>query len=166
MPSPRRANFDPIDSLLKSYAAGARVTEYLVERLHPDAWRGKVPEKKGKTIAQIVSHMHNCGLVYVARTSPTADVPPEMDRHRVTREAALKLLKRKRKVVLEVVGAKLKSDGTIKGLPMNAAEYLSYYMVHDAHHRGQIALMSRLLGHPLDTETMVGMWMWKARAKE
>ena len=161
-----RNPFDPVESLLRSYAASARVTEYLVERLHPDVWRERAPEKKGKTIAQVVSHMHNCGLVYVARTAPSADVPPEMDRHKVTQAAALKLLRRKRKVVLEVVGAKLRSDGRIKGLPMNASQYLSYYMVHDAHHRGQIALMSRLLGHPLDTETMSGMWMWNTRARE
>ena len=164
MPATRR--FDPVESLLQSYAASARVTEYLVERLHPDVWRARVPEKQGKTIAQVISHMHNCGLVYVARTAPSADVPPEMNRHKVTQTAALKLLKRKRKVILEVVGAKLRGDGRIKGLPMNAAQYLSYYMAHDAHHRGQIALMARLLGHPLDTETMSGMWMWSKRARE
>ncbi len=164
MPATRR--FDPVESLLHSYAASARVTEYLVERLHPAVWRARVPDKKGKTIAQIISHMHNCGLVYIARTAPSADVPPEMDRHRVTQAAAVKLLKRKRKVILEVAGAKLGGDGRITGLPMNAAQSLSYYMVHDAHHRGQIALMARLLGHPLDPETMSGMWMWNKRAKE
>jgi uncharacterized damage-inducible protein DinB len=158
--------YDPVESLLTSYAASARVTEYLVERLHPEVWRVRVPEKTGKTIAQVVSHMHNCGLVYVTRTSPSADVPPEMDRHRVTQAQALKLLKRKRLVVLEVVGGKLKGDGRIKGLPKNASEYLSYYMAHDAHHRGQITLMSRLLGHPLDTQTMSMMWDWKNRANE
>ena len=161
---PRKA-YDPVESLLQSYAASARVTEYLVERLDPVVWRAKVPEKTGKTIAQIVSHMHNCGLVYIARTSPSADVPPEMDRHRVTQAQALKLLKRKRLAVLEVVGEKLRGDGRITGLPKNAAEYLAYYMVHDAHHRGQITLMSRLLGHPLSTTTMSGMWDWREATK-
>ncbi|HEY2806363.1 MAG TPA: DinB family protein [Gemmatimonadales bacterium] len=166
MATQRRRPFDPVESLLKSYAASARVTEYLLERLDPEVWRAPVPGKRGKTIAQIVSHMHNCGLVYVARTSPSADVPPEMDRHRVTRAEAIKLLKRKRRVVLEVVGAKLQGDGRLTGFPHDAAHFLSYYMVHDGHHRGQITLMTRLLGHPIDTETMSGMWMWPKRARE
>jgi uncharacterized damage-inducible protein DinB len=165
-PATRRRPFDPAESLLGSYAASARVTEYLVERLHPEVWRARVPDKGGKTIAQVVSHMHNCGLVYLARTAPSADVPGEMDRHRVTPAQALRLLKQKRRAVLEVVGTKLKGDGRITGLPMNAAQYLSYYMAHDAHHRGQITLMSRLLGHPLSSETMSGMWQWPARARE
>lgn len=166
MPAPRRRPFDPIASLLRSYAAGARVNEYLVEHLHDKVWQSRVPAKGGKTIAQQVAHIHNCGLRYLERTAPGTVVPRELDRHRVTRAAAVRALAAKRRAVLEIVGASLKSDGRVVGFPLDAAQYLSYYMAHDAHHRGQIALMSRLLGHPLSTATMSGMWQWPARAQE
>ena len=38
--------------------------------------------------------------------------------------------------------------------------------VHDGHHRGQILLQARLLGHPITIDTMSGMWLWTARARE
>jgi uncharacterized damage-inducible protein DinB len=33
-------------------------------------------------------------------------------------------------------------------------------MVHDAHHRGQILMLARMLGHPVSIETMSGLWQW------
>jgi hypothetical protein len=62
--------------------------------------------------------------------------------------------------------AALEDNGKIVGSPHRAAEFLSYYMVHDAHHRGQIVQQARLLGHPISQQTMIGMWQWSARAKE
>ncbi len=162
----RRPPYDPLAALLKAWAAAARVTPYLVERLHPDAWREPVPAKRGKTIAQVVAHIHNCGLRYLVRTAPTADVPAELDRHRVTQKEAVRALMRRRAAVLDVVGAALHGSGRIVGFPHDAAQYLAYYMVHDAHHRGQITQMARLLGRPIRPETMQGMWQFSARAKE
>jgi len=54
-------------------------------------------------------------------------------------------------------------DGFFGG---NAAMFLAYYMSHDAHHRGQIVTLARLLGHPVSTKTMSGMWQWSVRSRE
>jgi uncharacterized damage-inducible protein DinB len=51
----------------------------------------------------------------------------------------------------------------IVGSPHDAPSYLAYYMAHDAHHRGQIVLLARQLGHPISRATMIGMWQWSAR---
>jgi len=154
------------DALLKAYSASARVNEYLVERLHPAVWRAPSQLPKGRTVAALVAHMHNCGLRYVERTAPGVPVPAELDRHRVTPAQAARALRAKRKAVLGIVGAALRDDGRIVGFPSGAAGYLAYYMVHDAHHRGQIVLQARLLGHPISQQTMIGMWQWNTRAKE
>jgi len=68
--------------------------------------------------------------------------------------------------VLAIVGAALKDDGRIVGFHQDAAGYLMYYMIHDAHTRGQIVLQARLLGHPIRQATMIGMWHFSKRAKE
>lgn len=162
----RRAPYDALAGMLKAWAAAARVTPYLVERLDPAIWRVPVPEKRGKTIAQVVAHIHNCGLRYLERTDPAARVPAELDRHRVTPQAAARALMQRRRAVLDVVGEALRGDGHIVGFPHDAAQYLAYYMVHDAHHRGQITQMARLLGRPIARETMVGMWQFTRRSRE
>lgn len=35
-------------------------------------------------------------------------------------------------------------------------QFVTYYMVHDGHHRGQIMIQARLLGYPISSETMSG----------
>ena len=161
-----RRSPDPADALLKAYSASARVNQYLVEQLDPAVWRAPPHLPKGRTIAALVAHMHNCGLRYLERTAPGAPVPAELDRLRVTPAQAARALGAKRKAVLAIVGGALKDNGRIVGFPHDAAGYLTYYMIHDAHHRGQIVLQARLLGHPISQKTMIGMWQWSKRAKE
>ncbi len=164
--SSRRKPFVATDALLKAYAASAAVTPFLVSRLDPAIWRLKPTFPKGKPIAWLVAHLHNCGLRYLERTAPGVAVPKELDRFKMTPAQAVAALRAKRKAVLAIVGAALKGDGRIVGFPYSAAEYLAYYMVHDAHHRGQIFLLARILGYPLNQQTMSGAWQWNTRARE
>lgn len=160
----------PIDAsatLLSAYSASARINQYLIERLHPSLWRAKVPGPKVRTIAALVAHVHNCGLVYLRRAAPKVPVPPELDRFSVTQKQAVKVLGAKRKAVLRIVKHCLKEKGRVDGWSSgNAAMFLAYYMSHDAHHRGQIVTLARLLGHPVSTKTMSGMWQWSVRSRE
>ena len=161
------ANRDPIAVLLRAYSASARINQYLVERLDPAVWRARPPgEEKVRTIAALVAHLHNCGLRYLERTDPDAGVPDELDRSRVTPAQAARALGAKRKAVLRVVGAAIAEGRRIVGFPHDAPNYLAYYMIHDGHHRGQIVMLARQLGHPIGQKTMIGMWQWSARAAE
>jgi uncharacterized damage-inducible protein DinB len=157
----------PVDvgaALLRAYSASARVNQYLVERLHPSVWRAKPPAPRMRTVAALVAHFHNCGLVYLKRAAPTVAVPAELDRFRVTAAQAARALAAKRHAVLEVATVAIERGGRIGS--QDAATFLAYYMVHDGHHRGQILLQARLLGHPVSEETMSGMWQWGVRARE
>jgi hypothetical protein len=63
----------------------------------------------------------------------------------------------------EVLAASLKGDGRIKGCKPDAASFLGYLIAHDAHHRGQISMLARQLGHPLPPSGVFGMWEWGTR---
>jgi uncharacterized damage-inducible protein DinB len=43
------------------------------------------------------------------------------------------------------------------------AGFIGYLIAHDAHHRGQIAMLARQLGYPLPQKAMFGMWEWGSR---
>jgi uncharacterized damage-inducible protein DinB len=164
----RSTRFDPAETLLRAWSASARMNVFLIERLPPAVWLASPPEaeaRANRTIAATFAHMHNCGLRYLVRTDPHAPVPAELSR-RPTAAQAKKALTVKRRVVLEVVGDALRQGRRIVGFPHDAASYLVYYIAHDSHHRGQIALLARLLGHPLDRDTMSGLWQWSKRAAE
>ena len=167
--APRSSRARPADVsavLLRAYAASARVNEYLVERLDPAVWQAKPPYPKMRSIAALVAHVHNCGLAYLRRAAPGVAVPADLDRFRVTQAGAVRALAAKRKAVLAVVESALAHGGRIDGSPHDGATFLAYYMVHDGHHRGQILLLTRMLGYPVSIKTMSGMWQWVARGRE
>ena len=166
MASRRGEPFDVSAGLLRAYAASARANEYLIERLHPAVWRARPPAAKLRTIASVVAHMHNCALVYLRRDAPHVRVPEELDRFRVTQAQAVRALAAKRKAVLAVLTPALARGGRVGGSSHDPVTFLTYYMAHDAHHRGQILQLARLLDHPVSVETMSGLWQWGVRARE
>jgi uncharacterized damage-inducible protein DinB len=161
----RRRPFVVSDALLWAYSASARVNQYLVEHVDPAVWRAKLPGAR-RTIAALVAHLHNCGLVYVRRAPGGEATPGELDRFRVTAAQAARALGAKRRAVLRVAARALEGDGRVDGFRFDAAAFLAYYMIHDGHHRGQILLQARLLGHPVSQQVMSGMWAWETRVKE
>jgi uncharacterized damage-inducible protein DinB len=65
--------------------------------------------------------------------------------------------------VEDVLRAALESDGRIKGFKPDVASFLAYLLAHDAHHRGQITMLARQMGHPISQSAMFGMWEWGTR---
>jgi uncharacterized damage-inducible protein DinB len=43
---------------------------------------------------------------------------------------------------------------------------LAYFVAHEGHHRGQIVLVARQLGHRLPLAVTDGLWQWTKRAAE
>jgi uncharacterized damage-inducible protein DinB len=84
------------------------------------------------------------------------------------KRARIPVLGAKRKAVLRIVAQCLQDRGRVDGWSGRKMprRFLSHYMSHDAHPRGQIVTLARLLGHPVSTKTMPGMWQWSARARE
>jgi uncharacterized damage-inducible protein DinB len=38
---------------------------------------------------------------------------------------------------------------------------LTYFVAHEAHHRGQIVMVARQTGHRLPSTATAGLWQWK-----
>lgn len=142
------------------------MTEYLIDQLDPALWRAKPPVPKMRSVVALVAHIHNCGLVYLRRAASGVSVPRDLDRFRVTPATAVRAFAAKRRAMVTVLGPVIGRPGRIGGSPHDAATFLLYYMAHDAHHRGQIVWQARLLGHPVNMDTMSGMWQWVARGRE
>jgi uncharacterized damage-inducible protein DinB len=47
-------------------------------------------------------------------------------------------------------------------MPRRVVNMLAYLMQHDAHHRGQISMLARDLGHEFSGDDVMRMWGWKA----
>ena len=50
----------------------------------------------------------------------------------------------------------------VKGMPRRVADMLMYIVQHDAHHRGQIFVLAKDLGHEFSAQDVTRVWGWKA----
>jgi uncharacterized damage-inducible protein DinB len=53
-----------------------------------------------------------------------------------------------------------------QNFPTDLVHFVSYFVAHEAHHRGQLCMLARQLGHRLPTEVTAGLWQWKKRSRE
>lgn len=150
------------DALLSAFDTNNRINLYLIENLPAEAWNAKAPDGKGRTIAAIVAHMHNVRLMWL-KAAKAENLPDSLDKTTVTAATACKALEESCKALRELMGAAMATDGRIRSFKPDVAGFLGYLIAHDAHHRGQIAMLARQVGHALPQSAMFGMWSWGTR---
>jgi uncharacterized damage-inducible protein DinB len=163
MPQKTTAPFVLADALLAAFDTSERINHYLLESLPEAAWRAEPPNGKGRDVAAIVAHMHNVRVMWLKATKGKGKVPEQLDRDKVTPAQAGKALEQSRAALREILQASLAGDGRIKGFRPDVAGFFGYLIAHDAHHRGQIAMLARQVGHPIPQKATFGMWEWGVR---
>jgi uncharacterized damage-inducible protein DinB len=149
-------------SLLDAFNTNNRINQYLIDNLPAVAWRMKPIDGKGRTIAAIVAHMHNVRVMWL-KAARAVEIPAQLERATVTQGQAMRALESSRHALSVVISRALEGDGRVKSFRPDVAGFLGYLIAHDAHHRGQIAMVARQLGHPLPQKAMFGMWEWGSR---
>jgi uncharacterized damage-inducible protein DinB len=165
MPKAALADFSLPQALLTSFDTNDRINQYMIENLPAKAWRAEPPDGKGRTVAAVVAHLHNVRVMWLKATAKGSKIPDQLDRTNVTPAQATKALEQSRAALSAVLKSALESDGRVKGFRPDVAGFLGYLIAHDAHHRGQICMLARQVGHPLPQKAMFGMWEWGTRGK-
>jgi len=166
-PDPRHAAEDTFAgkipaALITAFDTNNRINEYLIENLSFETWTAKPPDGKGRTIAAIIAHMHNVRVMWL-KAGKAEEIPEQLNRATVTQAQAIRALESSRNALSGMISRALAGDGRIKNFRPDVAGFLGYLIAHDAHHRGQITMLARQLGHPLPTKAMFGMWEWGKR---
>ncbi len=149
-------------ALINAFNTNNRINLYLIENLPPVVWTAKPPDGKGRTIAAIVAHMHNVRVMWL-KAAKADEIPAQLDRATVTPAQAVRGLESSRNALGAIISRALSGNGRIKNFRPDVAGFLGYLIAHDAHHRGQIAMLARQIGQPLPQKAMFGMWEWGHR---
>ena len=149
-------------ALLNAFNTNNRINQYLIDNLPSAAWKARPASGKGRTIAAIVAHMHNVRVMWL-KAAKADEIPAQLNRSTVTPTQAMRALERSRQALSMIIIRALAGNGKIRGFHPDVAGFLGYLIAHDAHHRGQITMLARELGHPLPQKAMFGMWEWGAR---
>lgn len=147
--------------LIEAFRHNGLVSEYLVSVLPTAIWRASPPGGRGRSIAAIVAHMQSVRRTF-ARMGGAKPGPPALDRLRVTPLQARRALRKSTDDLARLFETALEARQTrVKGMPRRTINMLTYLIQHDAHHRGQICMLARDLGHEFAGEDVMRIWGWK-----
>jgi hypothetical protein len=98
-------------------------------------------------------------------------VPRTVDGRRVRQAELARALSRSSRGMVALIRLGVARGGVVpeaawQNFPTDLAHFLSYFVAHEAHHRGQLCLLARQLGHRLPADVTAGLWQWKKRARE
>lgn len=158
-------------ALADAWRTNDRVTRFLVEGLPERLWRDRIPGKPRQTIGMLAAHIHNCRCSWIRHLGGRHGVAvPGRVAPGVGRRDLVRALARSSEGILSLIELGLARGGSVpraiwQNFPTDLVHFLSYFVSHEAHHRGQLVLVGRQLGYRL-REVTVGLWQWKQRARE
>jgi uncharacterized damage-inducible protein DinB len=120
----------------------------------------------------IAAHLHNarCRWVKTLGREHGIKAPARVDHRRVARRQLVAALKRSGDGIEALLELGLAADGQVppsagyvwRNLSLDVGHVLTYFVAHEAHHRGQIVMVARQTGHRLPSAVAAGLWQWKA----
>ena len=150
--------------LIEAFQRSGMASAYLASVVPAAIWRSTPPSSRGRSIAAIIAHMQGVRRTF-ARMGGARPGSPPLDKRRVTPRQASRALRQSTDDLARLFESALASGHPrVKGMPRRAIDMLTYLMQHDAHHRGQICLLARDLGHDFSGDDTMRLWGWKAIA--
>jgi uncharacterized damage-inducible protein DinB len=159
--------------LIAAWHTNQRVTAYLIQNLPRDLWSMNIPGSPRRTIRMLAAHLHNtrCMWIKMIGADHGIAVPRTVDGRTVRPSELTRALTRSSDGIVALIRLGIARGGSVpsanwQNFPTDMVHFLNYFVAHEAHHRGQLCLLARQLGHRLPTDVTAGLWQWKKRSQE
>jgi uncharacterized damage-inducible protein DinB len=163
-------------TLLDAWRTNNRVTVFLVEHLPDELWGAKVPGAPRRTVRMIAGHIHNARCTWIKTLGKEFGiaVPRAVNRQKVEPKQLISALDHSSRGIFSLLTLGCDRGGVIptssaytwRNLPLDVGHVLTYFVAHEGHHRGQIVMLARQLGHRLPVEITGGLWHFAKRSRE
>jgi uncharacterized damage-inducible protein DinB len=160
-------------ALIAAWRTNNSVTTYLIENLPSELWSISVPGYSRRTVRTIAAHIHNARCMWIKMIGARhgVAVPRRVDARTVRPAELARALARSSAGMIELIELGVERGGSVpaatwQNFPTDLVHFLSYFIAHEAHHRGQLCMLARQLGHRLPGEVTAGLWQWKKRSRD
>jgi uncharacterized damage-inducible protein DinB len=161
-----------VDALiLEPWRTNCRITRALVAQLPIAIWAQPVPGTTRRTVRSVAAHLHNARSRWIKTLGVPLGIarPPLVNLHSATRRSVLAALRDSDRGIEAILRAGLREGGKVpatpsyvwRNLPLDVGHVMTYFVAHEAHHRGQLILVARQLGVPLAREAANALWWWQ-----
>jgi len=124
----------------------------------------------------IVAHFHNSRARWIRTLGEEHGIrPPSLvNPRKIGRPALLAALDRSGRGIESILELGIEKGGQVppskqyvwRNLPLDVGHVLTYFVAHEAHHRGQLIMLARATGHRLPREVTDGIWQWQRLSRE
>ena len=132
-----------------------------------------VPGSPRRTVRSLAVHIHNARCMWIKMIGARhgVEVPRTVNARTVRQSELSRALERSSEGMIELIRLGVASGGSIppaawQNFPTDLVHFLTYFVTHEAHHRGQLCMLARQLGHRLPAEITAGVWQWNKRSQE
>jgi len=148
-------------SLLDAFAVNERANQLLLSNIDDKAWQAPPPSGKGRSIADIAAHIHHVRLMWLTAADKSAKVPAKLEPDKATRAQVQSALKASAAAIEALLAKSLEDpSGRVPSFKPDVVNFVAYLIAHDSHHRGQICMLARQVGHGIPPKAGFALWEW------
>ena len=148
--------------LIEAWRTNNRINLLLIDRISPEGMQATLSKRGGRGVAGEFAHIHNNRVWQVEKRAkdlakglskfPTGAVPSKAE--------LKKALKASAGAIEELLVGVLENRPKRRGFKKGLFTTLSYFVAHEAHHRGRILLTLKVSGNTLEKKTQMAIWGW------
>jgi uncharacterized damage-inducible protein DinB len=153
-------------ALLHAWRVNERINQELLSLIAPHIWRAFPLSSKRRNIATSFAHIHNVRCMRLKMCHSSVAVPERLDRAEVTVAEAREALATSAEAMSALIRLGLEAGGHVPNYKPDVVAMVCGAIVHEAHHRGQIAHWCRELGVPITPEQSLVLWEWDKLHKQ
>lgn len=150
------------DHLVETLAISNRITLYLLEAITDEALAHVLP--KGWGLAAQFAHIHNVRLMWLDSAKADHGLAKLETKGAAHSRATLHdALVASASALERVVAEHVASGRRVPGFKPHTTGFVGYMCAHQGYHHGEIGIIARDIGHPIDKKHAFGMWEWGTR---
>ncbi len=152
----------PTNELIEAWLTNHRINLLLIDKITDEGMLQTLSKRGGRGVTGEFAHMHNNRVWQLQkRAKDLAEGLTIFETKSLPSKAQLrKAMKASTKGIQDLLTGILNNLPKRRGFKKGLFTTLSYFVSHEAHHRGRILLTLKVSGHTIDKNTPMTIWAW------